>query len=530
MRPHMPNQYVAQSILSILCALGLGGLHTLCFAPNPFGGGFQIPVLTAFFALVARARTIRAAALTAGAFGFAHFVSGVFWVYISMHTYGGMPSLLALAALFLFALYLALYPAFAAALWRACMLRTGTRALTGWQSSLIFASAWTIAEWLRGTGTKGFPWLVGGYAQVDGPLAGYAALIGVYGISWLLALSAALCAHAIAAFWNQDKPRKRITAAAAPLMTLALLSAGSVFASKIHWTTSVHAPLTVRLLQGNIEQDMKFGLAGVNAALAQYLTLITARPADLIITPETALPIRLRDMPDVMARALRDFSDTTGSAILLGAVGVTRVADGAAGLTNSVFGITPHSRRLYQYDKAHLAPLGEFIPWGFRWFVQQMRIPLGDFTRGPAVQAPFTVHQQTLALSICYEDVFGEEIARTLRETPAPAGILLNVTNFAWFGKALVLAQSLQIARMRALETGRPVLRATNTGITAVIGADGRVVNQLPVFTVGALEARVQGVTGLTPYIRYGNQPVLFVSLLLLAFCAARRIVKRVNR
>src|SRR5260364_67101 len=308
----------------------------------------------------------------------------------------------------------------------------------------------------------------------------------------------------------------------------ALRGAGGGLASNIRWTTPAHPPLTVRLLQGNIEQSLKFERAGIHAALTQYIKLITARPADLIVTPETALPIRVHDIPDALARALRDFSDPTGSAILLGAVGVTRAADGAAGLTNSVFGLTPHARRLYQYDKAHLVPLGEFIPWGFRWFVQQMQIPLGDFMRGPAVQAPFTVHPQRLAPSICYEDVFGEEIARTLRE--APAGILLNATNSAWFGKALVLDQHLQIARMRALETGRPVLRATNTGITAVIGADGRVVRRLPAFTVGALEARVQGVAGLTPYIRSGNRPALCVSWMLLAFYAGRRMVKRVSR
>src|SRR5260364_272242 len=269
----------------------------------------------------------------------------------------------------------------------------------------------------------------------------------------------------------------------------ALRGAGGGLASNIRWTTPAHPPLTVRLLQGNIEQSLKFERAGIHAALTQYIKLITARPADLI---------------------------------------VTRAADGAAGLTNSVFGLTPHSRRLYQYDKAHLVPLGEFIPWGFRWFVQQMHIPLGDFMRGPAVQAPFTVHPQRLAPSICYEDVFGEEIARTLRE--APAGILLNATNSAWFGKALVLDQHLQIARMRALETGRRVLRATNTGITAIIGADGRVVRRLPAFTVGALEARVQGVAGLTPYIRSGNRPALCVSWILLAFYAGRRMVKRVSR
>jgi apolipoprotein N-acyltransferase len=163
-------------------------------------------------------------------------------------------------------------------------------------------------------------------------------------------------------------------------------------------------------------------------------------------------------------------------------------------------------------------PFGEFVPWGFRWFVNLMNIPLGDFARGAPVQRPFLVNNQPIAVDICYEDIFGEEIARTIRESDTPAGVLVNSTNLAWFGDTIALDQHLQIARMRSLETGRPMLRATNTGTTAAIDAHGNVIGRLPPYTAGSLDVTVQGTSGNTPYVTSGNNTVLAVALLLLAF------------
>jgi apolipoprotein N-acyltransferase len=173
---------------------------------------------------------------------------------------------------------------------------------------------------------------------------------------------------------------------------------------------------------------------------------------------------------------------------------------------------------VYRYDKHHLVPFGEFVPLGFHWFVRMMGIPLGDLASGPVAQKAFFVKNQPIAVDICYEDIFGEEIAHTLRNQETPAGVLVNSTNLAWFGNTIALDQHLQIARMRSLETGRPMLRATNTGMTAVIGADGKVVSKLPQFTTGSLEATVQGMSGNTPYITSGNVTVIVISLVLLAF------------
>jgi apolipoprotein N-acyltransferase len=179
--------------------------------------------------------------------------------------------------------------------------------------------------------------------------------------------------------------------------------------------------------------------------------------------------------------------------------------------------MTPGVNDVYRYDNHHLVPFGEFVPLGFHWFVNLMGIPLGDLARGPVAQKAFFVHNQPIAVNICYEDIFGEEIAHTIREQEAPAGVLVNSTNLAWFGNTIALDQHLQIARMRSIETGRPMLRATNTGMTAVIAANGEVVSKLPTFTTGVLEARVQGTSGRTPYVTSGNMTVIAVSLLLLA-------------
>jgi apolipoprotein N-acyltransferase len=165
------------------------------------------------------------------------------------------------------------------------------------------------------------------------------------------------------------------------------------------------------------------------------------------------------------------------------------------------------------YAKSHLVPFGEFVPPGFGWIVAVLRIPLSDFSRGSDGQRPLRLAGQRVALNVCYEDAFGPEIIRQLPE----ATLLANVSNVAWFGDSLAPAQHLRIARMRSIETGRTMLRATNTGVTAVIDPRGAVVGRLPSFSAGVLEASVQGYEGATPYVRAGNLPVVAAALLVAA-------------
>jgi len=301
------------------------------------------------------------------------------------------------------------------------------------------------------------------------------------------------------------------------LLAVAVIAAGLLL-SLVSWTQPSGTPLNVRLLQGNVKQEMKFSESGMIDALNEFQKLITEKPADLVVTPETAVPVLVQEIPEKFGRDIRAFADGTHTAVLFGAVGGTITPDGrVTDYTNSLFGITPGQNGLYRYDKHHLVPFGEFVPWGFRWFVNLMNIPLGDFARGAPVQPPFPVRGELVAVDICYEDIFGEEIARTVRENPTSPGILINSTNLAWFGDTIALDQHLQIARMRSLETGRPMLRATNTGATAAIDSKGRVIARLPAFTAGALDVQVEGTTGFTPYVTSGNNMVIAVSLLLLA-------------
>ncbi|WP_246188938.1 apolipoprotein N-acyltransferase [Pandoraea anapnoica] len=484
---------------------GLAGIaQTLAFAPRDLWW-LQLLAMAGLFALVERSASRRNALWLGGSFGLTSFVSGIWWLYISMHTYGGMPGVMAGAAVVLFSIYLAVYPALAAFFTRAV-------SASGPWRVFAFAGAWTLAEWLRGTVFTGFPWLSPGYAHVDSPLAGFAPLLGVYGITGLAALAAAMLARALLPVVPTTGAARRL---AAVVGVLALLGVG-VGLSRHEWTTPSGKPLTVRLLQGNIPQDMKFERAGIDHAMTLYRDMIVAAPADLIITPETGFPVLLQGIPPDIATSIREFSDRTGSHVVLGAVGAKITDRGPTDFTNSLFGVTPRDQTLYRYDKHHLVPFGEFVPWGFRWFVDMMHIPLGDFLRGSATPSGFPVRDQRIAMNICYEDLFGEEIAQALRNMPEPATVLVNSTNLAWFGDTIALDQHLQIARMRTLETGRPMLRATNTGATAIIDAHGHVQGRLPAMTVGALTGSVQPYTGLTPYVRFGNVPALVLALVAL--------------
>jgi apolipoprotein N-acyltransferase len=511
-----------------LVALLAGAVNTLSFAPTPHGGWLEVVVFAFFFAWLTRTGGWKSAALTGGVFGFGNYVTGVWWLYVSMHHYGGMPAPLAGAALVLFSLYLALYPALAAGVWSFCAghaqngVRDDKPFSPTWHGAFAFASAWALGEWLRGYVFTGFPWLSSGYAQVDGPLAGFAPIAGVYGVGWMLALVAALIVQALVRVREPVEAAKGASRAGrvlpAAVVAVALIAAGMLL-PLVAWTVPANAPLNVRLLQGNVKQEMKFEQAGMVAAINEYQQMITAKPADLVVTPETAIPVIIQELPEPFALAVRKFVDSTGTSVIFGAIGGTITPEGRlVDYTNSLFGITPGSHELYRYDKHHLVPFGEFVPWGFRWFVNMMNIPLGDFSRGAPVQKPFLVHNQPVAVDICYEDIFGEEIARSIRDNATPAGVLINSTNLAWFGDTIALDQHLQIARMRSLETGRPMLRATNTGTTAAIDAHGNVLARLAPYTVGSIDVTVQGTTGNTPYVTSGNNTVLAVSLLLLAF------------
>ena len=487
----------------------LGAVSVAAFGDWPL---FPLPLfaLAALGWLWLRAPSPRAAAALGFAFGAGQFLVGVSWVYVSLHDFGGLPAPLAGFATLVFCAILALYPA--AVGWAQARLAAPAPARLAAPAAvrlmLVIPALWAFAEWLRSWILTGFPWLALGYSQLDGPLAGLAPVAGVFGVSFLAAVVAgALLALAIT----------RGAARIAAIATIGAIAAGGWALRAIDWTTPHGEPVDVALLQGNIPQALKFVPGRYQATLDTYARLAGSTKARLVVLPETAIPRLLDDVDPAYLEALAAPVAARGGDVLVG----VPVLDKAGRYYNAVvsFGASPQQ----VYAKSHLVPFGEFVPTGFGWLVAMMRIPLGEFARGAPDQPPLAVAGQRVAVNICYEDAFGEEIIRPL---PA-ATLLVNVSNVAWFGDSLAPAQHLRIARMRALETGRYMLRATNTGVTAIVAPDGAVAGRLPSFTEGVLEGRVRGRTGATPYIAAGNAPVLLLCLAVLAAAAARARAKR---
>ncbi len=457
--------------------------------------------LSGLFALTLTIERPRAAALAGFAFGGGWFGVGVSWVYVSMHVYGEMPVLLAGLATAGFCAFLALYPALALGL---AARSTSTPAL---RALVVLPAAWAGTEWLRGVLFTGFPWLASGYAHTDGPLAGYVPVAGVHGITLLGAWIAGALALAI---------RQRRGHRARPFALLigiaALLAVGQSLRS-IEWTRAVGAPIHVQLLQGNVPQNLKFADGGMKLSEEAYLPLLhDAGKADLVVLPESVLPLPLSRLPEPTVGALTDVPGRDGAALIFGIF----IEQPAGHYYNSAVGLAPGTGIPQRYRKRHLVPFGEFIPWGFRWFVDLMKMPIGDQQRGDAYQPPLRLAGQRIAVNICYEDLFGAEIRQFWRDPAQAPTLLLNLSNLGWFNDSLALPQHLQISRLRALETGRPMLRATNTGATAIIDARGNVVAQLPYLTRGVLNGSIQGHGGDTPYLRFGDAPALVLIVLML--------------
>jgi len=468
---------------------------TLAFAP------FEVlPValvsLAALTHLWVTAKSPRAAAATGFLFGMGMFLAGVSWVYVSLHRFGAMPAPLAALATFGFCAVLSAYPALAG------YVQARLRAGPALRAALVIPACWVLGEWLRATLFTGFPWLTLGNAAPGTPLAGYSPLAGAYGASLVLAIGAGL-------LWCVALGQARWRAAAA----FAVLGAGGAALSGLAWTTPAGAPVAASILQGNVPQDLKFDPDRYARTLEAYARLAEGSSARLIVLPETAVPRMLDSVDPAYLARLDAAAKKNGGDLLLG----VPVRTAPREYYNAVLSLGASPRQLY--FKSHLVPFGEFVPWGFRWVVQVLSIPLADFSRGPARAQPLAVAGQRVAVNICYEDAYGAELIRQLPE----ATLLVNVSNVAWFGDSLAPAQHLQIARARALETGRAHLAATNTGITAAIGQDGRVLGRLAPFTEGRLDIDVQGYAGATPYVRTGDWPVLGACLLVLALVARRK-------
>ena len=465
----------------------------------------QILALAVLAYALLLANSVKQAAWQAWVFSTAWMVGSVWWLFISMHTYGGLPAGLAAFAVLLLAGCLALFYTLVSVLFRHL---AGTNTA---YTAIIFAACWLFAELARGTWLTGLPWGAVGYAHVDGPLSGLAAYLGVYGMSFVAAFFAMLLAQFLAQVWGKpsgkSSPTRKSLLNQSVIVTMLVAATYLYSKTEPSATYARSAPLQVTLLQGNIPQNEKFIVGtGMATALSWYQAQLLKTSNRLVVAPETALPLRMAQLEPNYWKSITDHFNQAGSqqAALIGLVGSR-----SDGYTNAVVGLKPQAQanqslllsKPYQYDKVHLVPFGEFFPPFAQWFINLMNIPLGSFQRGNAMQAPFEWQGERLGLNICYEDLFGEELAQRYAKPNTGPTILVNVSNIAWFGNSVAIDQHLNIARMRSMELAKPTIRATNTGATVIIDAQGKVTQSLERHTRGALVGEVNGNSSITPYI-----------------------------
>jgi len=461
-------------------AVGAGLLYTLAFAPFDYSYLAVIALLCLFMCW--QRITPRRALVRGYLFGVGQFGLGISWVYVSIHDFGHASVTNASVMTGVFVAFWAIFPALAGYV---CALLKDSR------RTLAMPVIWLLVEYLRGHWVlDGFPWLLAGYAQLDTPLAGYIPVLGVYGAGFITALSATL----ILLFLQHNNWR-------VALCLVALWATGA-YLHTIEWTQAIGAPFRVALIQGNITQDKKWLPDNKINTLRLYKDLTEQHwDAKLIVWPETSIPAYLSEVNDSYLKPLSTLASQHQSDII---VSLPIKNDTSGEKYNAVMTLGSH---IADYRKQHLLPFGEILPLQpFSGLVlKKLGLKLGNFTSGGNNQPLLNAAGYPFITSICYEDVFGELAIQGI----SSAAYLVNVTNDGWFGNSIEPHQHAQIARMRALETGRFLLRATNTGLTTIVAPNGNMIRQLPLFEVGVLTGEITPMGGLTPYARLGDKPVL---------------------
>lgn len=447
-------------------------------------------------------------------FGLGLFGFGVSWLHLSIGQFGGVSPWVAVGLNGLFVLILAGYYALLGWLLGWLQDRNGR---LGWPFFLGGSALWVLIEWLRGWLFSGFPWLALGYSQTDAPLGGLAPVLGVYGISFALVLAV----FALACLGHRGSSGR---ARLAMVAITAGFWLGALMLRPVAWTAPAGEPIEIALVQGNIPQSEKWRKELLGVSLRTYLDLSEAHwQRDLVIWPETAIPAFAYQLREGFLDPLDDRLATQGGELLLG-IPVWRDAPEGGRYYNAVIRLGAAAPD--QYFKRHLVPFGEFMPFErfLRPVLDWIRIPLSSFSAGHKEQALMTLAGRPAGISICYEAAFGNEVIQALPE----ATFLVNVSNDAWFGDSIALPQHLQIARMRSLETGREMARATNTGISALISHKGAIKARSATNRAEVVTGRIQPRSGATPYVRLGNWPLIAVLSSILA--AAALSVRRKGR
>lgn len=481
----MKLQCLLASRWSLALALAAGAALPLAFAP--FHWWWLALICPAVLFAIGAAAPEPVASRAGYLFGLGFYAVGVSWVYISIGRYGHSGPVLAILFTAVFVTVLALFPWACVKLARRLRPGTGLAAL-----ALAFPLVWVLLEWVRTWLLTGFPWLLLGYSQADGPLTPLAPVVGVLGLSMILSLLAGGLA------WLALAPSPRRLLAG---LVVASVGVAGVRLMDRDWTAPAGPALSVALIQGNISQDRKWSPEYLQITLDRYRTL-TERywGVDLVVWPEAAVPSWYHKVSDSYLEPLADSGRAEGTELILGVPYFDREAGKAY---NSIISLGAERG---VYHKRHLVPFGEYLPLRgvFGGALDILGAPMADFDAGIA-SAPLRAAGYDVGVTVCYEVAFGPEVAAAL---PA-AQLLVNVSNDAWFGDSLAPHQHLQMARMRALETGRDLLRATNTGITAVIDHKGRVVARAPQFEVASVVAQATPRNGATPYVRWLDHPVL---------------------
>ena len=489
------------SFMSFLIALLAGAASVLAYAP--FEQFWLMPLSWGVLYHFLRQPALRPgkAFLFGWIWGLGALFAGLCWLVVALNRFGGLSAPLAVVLILLACAALALYPALFACVF--ARLRPAH-----WAGRvLMVAACWTLSEFLRGQVLPAFPWLAIGYTQTPpSPLAGWAAVSGVYGLSFLLAATTALLVEA----WREPALRRQALIWA---MMPWLAGAGLRL---IEWSVPAGAPVTVSLIQTNVPQDQKWLPETLMAQLQLNAELLTRHPAQIMVLPESSLPLFVDQLPTGYLEYVEQQARAAGGDAILGVF----TSDSSGGVYNSA--ITRGQSTPQQYSKNHLVPFGEYQPWGFGWFFKLAKIPMANQTPGGDRQPLLELAGQKIAMNICYEDVFGEELRHALPE----ATLMLNVSNLAWYGDSHAQPQHLQISRMRALESARPQLRSTNTGMTAIVQPDATVSHVLPAFTQGAMHADVRGYQGTTPFVLLGDWPLKLVVLVIIGWCIRSEVGK----
>ena len=482
-----------------LVALIAGGLLPLSFAPFHF-----YPLAVVSLALLFFTWTSVSAKQAAGlgfVFGLGFFGVGVSWVYVAIHDFGQANIFIAGTLTALFVGFLSLY--LSALGWAIKKLSPGD--LTSQDYLLLLPVTWLVFEWFKGWFLTGFPWLELGIGQLDGPLRGYTPVISALGVSLLTAISAGLLVVAI-----QKKVLWPV------LLLLAIWLGGQTLTSQ-QWTQPVDEPIKVTIIQGNVPQAIKWDRDQLFKTLALYQARTEENwDSDLIIWPENAVTVFYHQAKEFFLDPLNKLATENNTEILLGLPVLNQELDM---YYNSMMLLGSNEAF---YSKRHLVPFGEYIPFEWlRGLITFFQLPMSNFSSGTGPGEIINIAGQPVGISICYEDVFSTEILESLPK----ASLLINASNNAWYGDSFAPPQHLQISQNRALEMGRPILRATTNGVSALIDFKGKLVEKAPQFEEAVLTVNAQPRVGSTPYVSYGRWPLWLLSLLMMLVWAYHRRV-----